>query len=103
MLVVAGIAQEEIDDEMHDRMESGMICSAVNTLADLEIVTTMCGCVSGDIAEIGAAVTKHVVSWTDIREASAEDAEIQELLNLVRTGFTSDARTLSCVLAQHNW
>ena len=57
-------------------MELGMNCSAVNTLAHIEIITTMCGCVSDEQMELGANETKHLVSWSDFREAFAEDAEI---------------------------
>ena len=42
-LLLAGSAQEDTDDEEHDRMELGMSCSAVNTLAHIEIITKMCG------------------------------------------------------------
>ena len=38
----------------------------------------MCGCVTDEQMELGAATFKHVVSWTDIREASSADAEIQD-------------------------
>ena len=50
----------------------------------------MFGCVSDENMELGTVETKHVVSWSDICEASAADADIQELLNLVRNGFTTD-------------
>ena len=94
-LLIAGIPQEDTDDEQHDGMDLGMICSAANTLEDLEKSTTMCGCVSDEQMELGALTTKHVVSWSDICEASSAYAEIRELFNLVRNGFTTDARTLS--------
>merc|ERR1719233_2366164 len=37
----------------------------------------------------------NVVTWNDVRDASANDDEIQELLALVRTEFSTDARKLS--------
>ena len=76
-MLLAGIMTE--DTESTSNEESGMIIAAGNMLATLESSTKQ----------------KHVVTWDDVQDASATDAEIQELLHHVRTGFSTDAWKLS--------
>ena len=100
-ILLAGFAQVEMDVEPDTNIDAGLVCFAVSSLADLEMSTMVCSCASvvpSENMESGATIIRHVVSWSDIQEASGEDKEIKELLNTVKEGFTSNARTWSPTL-----
>ena len=99
-MILAYLCSDEGYYEAEDVLDS-LLTQAVNTLEGMELATVRDNESYEGVSLCSASHVKNMVSWSDVRKSTAEDATILRVLDLLREGFPEDIRKVAPDICQY--
>ena len=104
-ILLAGLCNDDSteDDDLYDAetMLGSLLTKAVDTLESMELSTIGYEKLSNEALLCGANQVKYMVSWSDVKESTARDVAISNVLDLLKVSFPEDDRKVAPDIRQY--
>ena len=104
-IIIAGLCNDmgDNDNQLYEAEEmlGSLVTKAVDTLDSMELAQVFDDGWDATTSLCSASNVKNMVSWSDVRESTAKDKTLLEVLELLKVGFPTDIRKVNPDIRQY--